>query len=89
MQVVLYNPLIGPYQVLPFWARVDLREMAMKGYSAFPKAPASLEPHHQIVLCHIQDTLVGSYPSREMQMVYSTAPANWAIIIINVSSSYH
>ena len=22
---------------------------AMKGYSAFPKAPALLEPHHQIV----------------------------------------
>ena len=30
--------------------------MAMKGYSAFPKAAASLEPHHQIVQCHIQDT---------------------------------
>ena len=28
----------------------------MKGYSAFPKAPALLEPHHQIVYCHIQDT---------------------------------
>ena len=28
----------------------------MKGYSAFPKAPALLEPHHQIVLCHIRDT---------------------------------
>ena len=33
--------------------RVDLGTMAMKGYSAFPKAPALLEPHHQIVLCHI------------------------------------
>ena len=30
--------------------------MAMKGYSAFPKAPASLEPHHQIVRSR---TLVG------------------------------
>ena len=29
--------------------RVYLRVMAMKRYSAFPKAPASLEPHHQIV----------------------------------------
>ena len=28
----------------------------MKGYSTFPKAPASLEPHHQTVLCHIQGT---------------------------------
>ena len=33
--------------------------MAMKGYPAFPKVPASLEPHHQIVQCHIQDTRWG------------------------------
>ena len=26
--------------------------MAMKGYITFPKVPALLEPHHQIVLCH-------------------------------------
>ena len=56
MLLVLFNPLIGPYQVLPLRARVDLGAMAMKGYSKFPKAPALLEPHHQIVLCHIQDT---------------------------------
>ena len=30
-------------------AKVDLGAMAMKGYSAFPKAPALLEPHHHIV----------------------------------------
>ena len=29
--------------------------MAIKGYSAFPKASALLEPHHQIIYCHIQD----------------------------------
>ena len=28
----------------------------MNGYSTFPKAPALLESHHQIVLCHIQNT---------------------------------
>ena len=33
------------YQVLPLRARVDLGVMIMKGYSAFPKAPALLEPH--------------------------------------------
>ena len=27
-----------------------------RGVFAFPKAPALLEPHHQIDLCHIQDT---------------------------------
>ena len=35
--------------MLPLRARVDLREMAMKEYSAFPKPPESLEAHHQIV----------------------------------------
>ena len=30
--------------------------MAIKWYSTFTKAPALLEPHHQIVLCHILDT---------------------------------
>ena len=52
--------------------------MAMKGCSAFPKAPASLEHHHQIVKCRIR-TLVGegSNPSAEVQSVYSTAPVDW------------
>ena len=48
-QAVLFNPLIGPYQVLPLWARMNLGAMAMKGYSTFLKAPALLEPHHQTV----------------------------------------
>ena len=49
MQLVLFNPWIGPYQVLQRRTRVDLGAMAVNGCSAFPKAPASLEPHHQIV----------------------------------------
>ena len=52
MPLVLFNPLIGPSQVLPRRPRVDLGTMAIKEYSAFPKAPALLEPHHQIVYCH-------------------------------------
>ena len=42
-------PIIGPCQVLPLWARVDLGVMAMKRYSAFPKASSLLEHQHQIV----------------------------------------
>ena len=67
--------------MLPRWARVDLGAMAMKGYSAFPKAPALLESHHEIFSV-ISRTLVGgggAYPSAEKQSVYSTAPADWAI----------
>ena len=42
-QTVLFDP------GLSLRARVDLGAMAMKGYSTFPKAPALLEPNHQIV----------------------------------------
>ena len=44
---VLFDPLIGPRKVLPFWVRVDLRAMAMKGSSTFSKYPR-LDPHHQM-----------------------------------------
>ena len=52
--------------MLPLRARVHLGARAMKEYSAFPKAPALVELHHQIVLCHIQDTRreVGVLPLR-------------------------
>ena len=54
--------------------------MAMKGYTAFPKAPALLEPQLQIVWCRIQDTRWGeSYPFEEVQSMCSTAPADGAI----------
>ena len=51
--LALFDPKIGPYQVLPLCASVDLGEMAMDGYPAFPKAPALLEPHHDTVYSHI------------------------------------
>ena len=43
-ETVLFNPETGPCQVLPLRAREDLGRVAMKGYSAFPKEPAFLEP---------------------------------------------
>ena len=49
MPLILLNPYIGPYQMLPHRARMDLGALAMKGFTAFSKAPASVEPHHQIV----------------------------------------
>ncbi len=58
--------------------RVDQGVMAMKRYSTFPKVQR-LESYHQKVQIYIQDTRWGgSYPSEEMQLTYSTAPANWA-----------
>ena len=35
--------------MLPIQVRVDLAVIVMKGYSAFSKAPALQEPHHQVV----------------------------------------
>ena len=43
--------------MLPICVREDLGAKALKGYSAFHRTLALLEPHHQIVKCHKQDTL--------------------------------
>ena len=49
----------------------------MKRCSAFPKAPASLESHHEIV--YPGHSLRESYPSAELQPAKSTAPTDWGI----------
>ena len=62
--------------MLPLQTTLDQAAMAMKGYSTFTKPPALLEPHYQIVYCHIQDTRWwGSYRYAEKQSVYSTPPS--------------
>ena len=38
----VFDPLIGPYQVLSLLVRVNLGVMAVKAYFTFPKAPWSL-----------------------------------------------
>ena len=76
--LVLFNPKVGPYQLLPLRTRLDLGMMAINEYPVFPKALVLLKPHHQIFGV-IPSTLVGeSYPSLEMQSVYSAAPADGA-----------
>ena len=73
--------LFDPYQILLLWARVDLGKIAVEEYFAFSKTLVFLEPHHQIVKCHMLDNHGGgSYSFAETKLVYSTpAPANWAI----------
>ena len=78
--------------MLPLQARVNLGAMAMKGYSAFPKAPAILEPRHQIASCHFQDThWGGSYPlcKEAVGVFYSPSwlcqqKKNWRFLSIQV-----
>ena len=56
----------------------------MKKYSVFHKAPR-LEPCYQMGLMSNPEYSFGgcgegSYPSAQIQSVYSTAPADWALI---------
>ena len=57
LSLVLFDPQIGPNQVLPLWTRVNLGAMAMKGFSAFLKVPALLEPHPQIFYLYAGQSL--------------------------------
>ena len=66
--------IIGPYQLLPHWAKVDLGGMAMKSYSAFFKAPAL--PSDCLVSYPGHSLEWGLYSTAEKQSVSSTAPAN-------------
>ena len=50
-----------------------------EGVLCIPKGPALLKPHHQIVMSYPGLSLEwGSYPSAEVQLGYSTVPANRA-----------
>ena len=75
-----------PYQELPHYARVGQEAMAMKGYSAFPKAPALLEPSDCLVSYPGQSLWGGggAHPSAVVQSVYSTAPADWANQLVDI-----
>ena len=55
--------------------------MAIKRYFTFPKAPG-LQPHPQMQFSIISRTLigVGSFLSAEIHWMYSSAPANWAVL---------
>ena len=78
-RLVLFNPLIRPFQVLPLRARVNLEAMAIKVTPHSPK----LKYYWNltiILLSYPGNSLGESYPSAEMQSVYFAAPAEWVII---------
>ena len=65
--------------MLLLWARVNLGMMAMKGYSAFAKAPTIIGASpSDCLMSYLGHSLEESYPSAEMQLVYSAVPANKA-----------
>ena len=67
-------PIDRTHQVLPLRAKVDLGAMEMKGDSTFPKVSPS-----DFLVPYLGHSLRKSYPSAEMQSVYSANPADWAI----------
>ncbi len=71
-QTALFNSKIGPYQVLLLFA--DLGAMVIKGHSAFPKAPELMDPHHQIVYCHMQGTCWNNLTSLQKCSMYILQP---------------
>ena len=93
---VLVDLEIGSYQVLPLQMRVNLGAMAIKGYSAFPKAQHYWSLTIRLINV-ISRTLIwwgggGSYPSAEMQLVYSTAPVChdlWQIKLFEIELFNH
>ena len=73
-QTFLFDPYKGAFQVLVLWVRTDQGAMAIKGQQHYWSLTTTL-------FNVISRTLVwgkGSNHSAEMQLVYSTASANWA-----------
>ena len=66
-------------------ARVDQGAMAIKRYSAFPKAPALLKTYYQNFSVISRTLVSGDLPLAEMQSVYSADPANWKIQRISLT----
>ena len=50
---VLFDPYMGPLQVLPLWVTVD--QGVMKGYFTLHRAP-ELDPHHQMQFSNLLRT---------------------------------
>ena len=72
--------------MLQLWARVDLGAMAMKGVLCIPQSSSTAGTFLSDCLVSYPGHSLGSYPSAEVQSVYSTAPANWARTLMSITS---
>ena len=57
---------------------MNLGAIAIKRYPALPKAQAL-----DCLVSYSRHSLEESYSSAKMQSVYSTAPVDWAILLLN------
>ena len=65
----LFNPKMGPEQILSLRVRVDLGVMEIKGYTTFSKAPGQ-ESHHQVQFNAIYRKLVRQGPFSILYLSY-------------------
>ena len=78
-QTVLSDPKIGPYHILPLQVRVDFEAMAMKESSTCTNLQGWSLTIRLFSVISGHSLGERSYPSAEIQSVYSTASANWLV----------
>ena len=81
MPLVLFNPLIGPLSGATTPGQNGPESNGNEGVLRIPQGPS---PSDCLVSYPEHSLGRGSYPSAEVQSVYSSAPAGWAINIKNL-----
>ena len=78
-QINLFKPLVGLFQVLPLWVRVNQGTMAMKRYCTLPKDPRLLNHHYHMARRYVQDSLYGFLLlyREAFSLFYSPNQLNW------------
>ena len=71
MQLVLFDPLIEPYQVLPRRANEEVLSIP-------PNSNITETAQSNCLVSYKGHRLEESYPSTKVQSVYSTAQSDWA-----------
>ena len=80
--LVLFNPYIGPLSGATTPGQSGPGSNGNKGVLHIPQSSSitGTSPSNCLV-SYPGHSMVGSYPSAEKQLVYSTAPADWAIMV--------
>ena len=82
----LFYLMVEPKQVLPFWVRVDLEVMAIKGYFALPRS-SELQPHYKAQFSVIPRTLLLGVP-HSFGLVPHLSKTLSKLLLLGVGDSY-
>ena len=80
---VLFDQLIGPYQALPLKRDDNEGVLCIPQCSSITRASPS-----DCFVSYRKNSLWESYPSAEMQSVYSVPPTDWAKLILEAFGHY-